>query len=87
MQYEVYVQWCELYVVCEVYELHGPYALLRAACLQKLYELVVRHFLACVSQPAIGFETTVDADIAGEGFVARGLMITEVRGVKKLERE
>ncbi|KAL3729034.1 hypothetical protein ACJRO7_033606 [Eucalyptus globulus] len=32
----------------------------------RLYELVVRHFLACVSQPAAGAETTVEIDIAGE---------------------
>ncbi|CAI9777537.1 unnamed protein product [Fraxinus pennsylvanica] len=41
----------------------------------KLYELVVRHFLACVSQPAVGAETTVDIDIAGELFSASGRMI------------
>lgn len=49
------------------------------ACLQKVYELVVRHFLACVSQPATGFTTTVLIDIAGETFTAHGLMITAVR--------
>ncbi|KAL4183811.1 hypothetical protein AMTRI_Chr11g156980 [Amborella trichopoda] len=43
----------------------------------RLYELVVRHFLACVSQPAIGAGTTVEIDIAGEVFVASGLMIIE----------
>ncbi|MFQ6633109.1 hypothetical protein Gotur_011260 [Gossypium turneri] len=37
-----------------------------------LYELVVRHFLACVSQPAVGAETTVEIDIAGELFSASG---------------
>ncbi|CAI5998384.1 unnamed protein product [Closterium sp. NIES-64] len=42
----------------------------------RLYELVVRHFLATVSQPAVGFETIVTVDIAGEAFSARGLMIT-----------
>ncbi|XP_057856163.2 DNA topoisomerase 3-alpha isoform X2 [Cryptomeria japonica] len=42
---------------------------------KKLYELVVRHFLACVSQPALGAGTTVDIDIAGEKFSASGLMI------------
>ncbi|CAN6459252.1 unnamed protein product [Victoria cruziana] len=41
----------------------------------KLYELVVRHFLACVSQPAVGAGTTVEFDIAGESFTATGLMI------------
>ena len=32
----------------------------------RVYELVVRHFLACVSQDAVGKETTVDIDINGE---------------------
>ncbi|EYU20574.1 hypothetical protein ABFS82_08G084200 [Erythranthe guttata] len=41
----------------------------------KVYELVVRHFLACVSQPAIGAVTTVDIDIAGEQFSASGTVI------------
>ncbi|KAI4326150.1 hypothetical protein MLD38_031490 [Melastoma candidum] len=41
----------------------------------RLYELVVRHFLACVSQPAVGAETTVEIDIAGEQFNASGRVI------------
>ncbi|CAM9000781.1 unnamed protein product [Rhodiola kirilowii] len=41
----------------------------------KVYELVVRHFLACVSQPAVGAETTVEIDIAGEGFSSSGRVI------------
>lgn len=45
---------------------------------QKVYELVVRHFLACVSQPAIGAETTVEIDIAGEQFAASGRVIIAV---------
>ncbi|GBG41772.1 hypothetical protein CBR_g74987, partial [Chara braunii] len=45
----------------------------------RLYELVTRHFLACVSQPALGYETTATIDISGEKFRARGLMITAVR--------
>lgn len=44
---------------------------------RKLYELVVRHFLACVSQPALGAETTVEIDIAGELFSASGRVILE----------
>ncbi|KAL4352053.1 hypothetical protein GQ457_06G035210 [Hibiscus cannabinus] len=44
---------------------------------RKLYELVVRHFLACVSQPAVGAETIVEIDIAGELFSASGRMILE----------
>ncbi|CAK9208461.1 unnamed protein product [Sphagnum troendelagicum] len=43
---------------------------------KKIYELVVRHYLACVSQPAIGYGTTATVDIAGEKFTASGLMIT-----------
>lgn len=43
----------------------------------RIYELVVRHFLACVSQPALGAGTTVDIDIAGEKFTASGLMVLE----------
>ncbi|KAM9748743.1 DNA topoisomerase 3-alpha [Dama dama] len=42
---------------------------------QRLYELIVRHFLACCSQDAQGQETTVEIDIAQERFVAQGLMI------------
>uniref|UniRef100_A0A8C8ZMX0 DNA topoisomerase n=1 Tax=Prolemur simus TaxID=1328070 RepID=A0A8C8ZMX0_PROSS len=42
---------------------------------QRLYEFIVRHFLACCSQDAQGQETTVEIDIAQERFVASGLMI------------
>ncbi|MBN3306928.1 TOP3A topoisomerase, partial [Amia calva] len=42
---------------------------------QRLYEFIVRHFLACCSQDAQGQETTVDIDIAQEKFSAHGLMI------------
>lgn len=45
---------------------------------QRVYEFVVRHFLACVSQPAKGAETTVEIDIAGESFSASGRMIIAV---------
>ncbi|KAJ8769133.1 hypothetical protein K2173_000908 [Erythroxylum novogranatense] len=41
----------------------------------RLYELVVRHFLACVSQPAVGAETIVEIDIAGEQFSVTGRVI------------
>lgn len=41
----------------------------------RLYEFIVRHFLACVSQDALGQETVVDIDIAQEKFSASGLMI------------
>nr|XP_003702899.2 PREDICTED: DNA topoisomerase 3-alpha isoform X3 [Megachile rotundata] len=43
----------------------------------KVYEFVVRHFLACLSDNAIGRETVVEIDIAGEKFVANGLQIIE----------
>ena len=38
-------------------DLHGDEA--------KVYEFIVRHFLACVSRDAVGAETTVNIDIAG----------------------
>ncbi|XP_063327484.1 DNA topoisomerase 3-alpha [Pelmatolapia mariae] len=41
----------------------------------RLYEFIVRHFLACVSQDALGQETVVDIDIAQEKFSVSGLMI------------
>ncbi|CAD1480133.1 unnamed protein product [Heterotrigona itama] len=43
----------------------------------KVYEFVVRHFLACLSSDAVGQETTVEIDIAGEKFGANGLQIIE----------
>ncbi|XP_070617542.1 DNA topoisomerase 3-alpha [Erythrolamprus reginae] len=42
---------------------------------QRLYEFIVRHFLACCSEDAKGQETTVEIEIASERFVAHGLMI------------
>uniref|UniRef100_A0A8C5TPG5 DNA topoisomerase n=1 Tax=Malurus cyaneus samueli TaxID=2593467 RepID=A0A8C5TPG5_9PASS len=42
---------------------------------QRLYEFIVRHFLACCSQDAKGQETTVEISIANEQFIAQGLMI------------
>ncbi|XP_056143925.1 DNA topoisomerase 3-alpha [Lampris incognitus] len=41
----------------------------------RIYEFIVRHFLACLSQDAMGHETTVNIDIAQEKFSASGLMI------------
>ncbi|XP_076633672.1 topoisomerase 3-alpha [Colletes latitarsis] len=43
----------------------------------KVYEFVVRHFLACLSKDALGQETTVEINIAGEKFIANGLQIIE----------
>jgi len=51
-----------------------------------LYELVVRHFLACVSQPAVGAETNVEIDIAGELFSASGRAILAVSYVQKSKK-
>ncbi|PSN32683.1 DNA topoisomerase 3-alpha [Blattella germanica] len=42
---------------------------------QKVYEFVVRHFLACCSKDAEGLETIVEIDINNEKFLANGLMI------------
>ena len=43
---------------------------------KRLYEFIVRSFLACCSKDAQGIETTVEIDIAGEKFTAKGLSIT-----------
>lgn len=43
---------------------------------KRLYEFIVRHFLACCSEDAKGQETNVEIEIAGEKFTATGLMIT-----------
>ena len=43
---------------------------------KRLYEFIVRHFLACCSKDAQGVETTVEIDIAKERFTAKGLAIT-----------
>nr|XP_027214117.1 DNA topoisomerase 3-alpha-like [Penaeus vannamei] len=44
---------------------------------KRLYEFIVRHFLACLSKDAQGQETTVEIVIAGEEFTASGLIILE----------
>ncbi|XP_014209436.1 DNA topoisomerase 3-alpha [Copidosoma floridanum] len=41
----------------------------------RVYEFVVRHFLACLSKNAEGYETIVEIDIAGEKFLTNGLQI------------
>lgn len=41
----------------------------------RVYEFVVRHFLACLSKNAEGRETKVEINIAGEKFTANGLEI------------
>ncbi|XP_025202861.1 DNA topoisomerase 3-alpha [Melanaphis sacchari] len=42
---------------------------------RKVYEYVVRHFLACLSKDAEGEETIVNIEINGEKFLANGLRI------------
>ena len=44
---------------------------------KRVYELIVRHFLACVSRDAVGSETIVNATIGDEEFTATGLVILE----------
>ena len=44
---------------------------------RRVYELICRHFLACVSKDAVGSETIVNINIAGEKFHANGLCIYE----------
>lgn len=43
-----------------------------------MYELITRHFLACVSKDAVGTETVVNLDVNGEEFSASGLVILEL---------
>ncbi|KAI9488155.1 DNA topoisomerase [Zychaea mexicana] len=44
---------------------------------RRLYEFVVRRFLGCCWKDAVGHETVVDVQIAGEMFDAKGLIIAE----------
>ncbi len=41
----------------------------------RLYEFIVRSFLATCSKPAVGFETRIEVDIAEELFDARGALL------------
>lgn len=43
----------------------------------RVYELVSRHFLACISKDAVGSETKADVILGGELFSAKGLIIEE----------
>ena len=38
----------------------------------RLYEFIVRSFLATCSKPAVGFETRLEICVAGEGFSTTG---------------
>lgn len=42
---------------------------------RSIYELIVRHFLACCSEDALGHETVVEIDIGGERFTAKGMLL------------
>lgn len=44
---------------------------------KRVYEYVVKHFLACCSEDALGNTTTILANCAGEYFEASGLIISE----------
>ncbi|EIE27522.1 prokaryotic type I DNA topoisomerase [Coccomyxa subellipsoidea C-169] len=44
---------------------------------RRLYEFIVRSFLASCSKPAVGFETQVEVTIAAETFRTTGLMVKE----------
>ena len=44
---------------------------------RKVYEFVVRRFLACCSDDAKGQTTTVDLDLSGERFSVTGLIVLE----------
>ncbi|GAA5913674.1 DNA topoisomerase 3 [Sporobolomyces salmoneus] len=44
---------------------------------KRVYELIVRRFLGCCSKNARGSETTVEIEIAGEHFSAKGLIVRE----------
>lgn len=44
---------------------------------KRVYELICRHFLACVSKDATGSETTVNVVVVEEEFTATGLVIYE----------
>ncbi|KAK4047157.1 DNA topoisomerase [Microbotryomycetes sp. JL201] len=44
---------------------------------KRVYELVTRRFLACCSKNAVGRQTTVEIEIAGEHFSAQGLVVLQ----------
>lgn len=44
----------------------------------RVYELVARHFLACISKDAVGSETKIEAQVGSEKFTAKGLIIEEL---------
>lgn len=48
----------------------------------KVYELISRHFLACTSLDAKGYETVVQVHMGGETFEVKGLQIAELNFLK-----
>jgi DNA topoisomerase III len=56
---------------------HATADALRTAEDRKVYEFVVRRFLACCSDDARGQATTVDLDLSGERFSVTGLVVIE----------
>lgn len=46
----------------------------------RLYEFIVRSFLATCSKPAVGFETRLEIEIAREGFSTTGQPMYIVHG-------
>ena len=44
----------------------------------RLYEFIVRSFLATCSKPAVGFETRLEICVAGEGFSTTGQLLTHL---------
>jgi DNA topoisomerase IA len=44
----------------------------------RLYEFIVRSFLATCSKPAVGFETRLEICVAGEGFSTTGQLLTQL---------
>lgn len=44
---------------------------------KRIYELIVRHFLATLDKDAVGFETTIEININGELFTLHGLRVEE----------
>uniref|UniRef100_A0A7E4VQF8 DNA topoisomerase n=1 Tax=Panagrellus redivivus TaxID=6233 RepID=A0A7E4VQF8_PANRE len=64
-------------------EAHPPIHTLKPATKQELtrdwavYELITRHFLACVSRNATGQSTTVKVDVSDEVFNANGIVIED----------
>ncbi|KAF5837281.1 DNA topoisomerase [Dunaliella salina] len=44
---------------------------------KSLYDFIVRSFLATCSKDAVGHQTDIVIDIRGEGFITKGLMVTQ----------